>query len=358
MQRAWFASTMLVAGLGLAACGDDAEGGGSGGSGGAASTGGATGGTTGGGGASTGGNGGTTGGGGAPGGGGGTTGGGGAGTGGGGGTTGGGGAPGGGGASAGGKSLRFFATGQNDVDRVKIKLDAPAVPADVGQADFTLELWLKVAVSENHAGGCVAGGDGWINGNIILDRDVYGAGDYGDFGLSLFSNGLAIGVSKGNSGTTLCGSAGVHDGQWHHVAVTRASATGQIRLWVDGKADGQITGPAGDVSYKNGRATSYPNSDPFLVIGAEKHDAGPAYPSFAGWVDELRLSTNVRYDAPFSPPKATHAPDAHTAALYHFDEGSGTTLGDSSGASGGPSNGLLKVGGPKNGPAWTSDVPF
>ena len=311
MQRAWFASTMLVAGLGLAACGDDAGGASSGGSGGAASTGGATGGTTGG-----------------------------------------------GGASAGGKSLRFFGTGQNDVDRVKIKLDAPAVPADVGQADFTLELWLKVAVGENQAGGCVAGGDGWINGNIILDRDVYGAGDYGDFGLSLFSNGLAIGVSKGNSGTTLCGSAGVHDGQWHHVAVTRSSATGQIRLWVDGKADGQITGPAGDVSYKNGRATSYPNSDPFLVIAAEKHDAGSAYPSFAGWVDELRLSTNVRYAAPFSPPKATHAPDAHTAALYHFDEGSGTTLGDSSGASGGPSNGLLKVGGPKSGPAWTSDVPF
>lgn len=257
-----------------------------------------------------------------------------------------------------GHSLRFYGTGQNDVDRVKIKLDAPEVPADVGKGDFTVELWLKVAAGENGAGSCVAGGDGWINGNIVLDRDVYGAGDLGDFGLSVFANGVAFGVSKGNDGTTLCGATDVGDGTWHHVAVTRSVSTGQIRLWVDGNLDGQATGPTGDVSYLNGRATSWPNSDPYLVIGAEKHDAGSAYPSFAGWVDELRLSTSVRYTAAFAPPKAKHVADAQTAALYHVDEGAGTTLGDSSGASGGPSDGVLAVGGPKNGPSWTGETPF
>lgn len=204
----------------------------------------------------------------------------------------------------------------------------------------------------------MSGGDGWINGNIIVDRDIYGPGDLGDFGLSLFANGLAIGVSKGNNGTTLCGATNVKDGSWHHVAATRASGSGQLRLWVDGKLDGQATGPTGDVSYQNGRATSWPNSDPYLVIGAEKHDAGSAYPSFSGWVDELRLSTSVRYTAAFTPAKTKHATDAQTAALYHFDEGSSTTLGDSSGASGGPSHGVIKVGGPKNGPIWTADTPF
>ena len=28
---------------------------------------------------------------------------------------------------------------------------------------------------------------------------------------------------------------------------------------------------------------------PYLVLGAEKHDAGPSYPSFFGFLDELRI---------------------------------------------------------------------
>ena len=44
----------------------------------------------------------------------------------------------------GGSSLRFFGTGSGDIDRVKIQLDAPARPVDVG-GDFTLEFWMKTA---------------------------------------------------------------------------------------------------------------------------------------------------------------------------------------------------------------------
>jgi hypothetical protein len=117
-------------------------------------------------------------------------------------------------------------------------------------------------------------------------------------------------------------------------------------------------GPTGDVRYQDGRSTSYPNSDPFLVIGAEKHDAGALYPSYAGWVDEVRLSTALRYTASFSPPAAPFAADAQTAALYHFDEGAGTTIGDSSGAAGGPSTGVRSVGGTPAGPEWSTDTPF
>ena len=42
-------------------------------------------------------------------------------------------------------------------------------------------------------------------------------------------------------------------------------------------------------------ARRVPESDPFLVIGAEKHDAGSLYPSYRGWIDEVRLSTVRRY---------------------------------------------------------------
>ncbi|HRE01485.1 MAG TPA: hypothetical protein PLV68_09300, partial [Ilumatobacteraceae bacterium] len=41
-----------------------------------------------------------------------------------------------------GYSLRFFGTGRQDIDRVKLRLDPP-VPADIGATDFTLEFWVK-----------------------------------------------------------------------------------------------------------------------------------------------------------------------------------------------------------------------
>jgi hypothetical protein len=156
----------------------------------------------------------------------------------------------------------------------------------------------------------------------------------------------------------------VLDGQWHHIALQRRRADGWMWLYVDGVLEAEVDGPDGDVSYPDdGVPGDYcggpcDNSDPFIVIGAEKHDAGPAYPSFAGWFDELRLSTTLRYGSNFTPPTAPFSTDVDTAALYHFDEGSGTVAADSSGAAGGPSNGELRVGGTPTGPQWSTDTPF
>src|SRR4029077_2975864 len=61
--------------------------------------------------------------------------------------------------ASGGSSLRFFGNGSGDVDRVKIGLDNPPRPVDVG-GDFTLEFWMKTA-SGNASGACVASGDNW-----------------------------------------------------------------------------------------------------------------------------------------------------------------------------------------------------
>jgi hypothetical protein len=155
------------------------------------------------------------------------------------------------------------------------------------------------------------------------------------------------------------------DGQWHHVAVQRRLVDGQMWIFVDGKEDATGNGPDGDVSYPDdglpGDFCGGPcdNSDPFLVIGAEKHDAGPAYPSYSGWFDELRLSTVLRYTANFTRPNLPFAPDANTAALYHFDEELSETVIDSSGAVGGPSNGTRKFGGDPAGPLrMLSDAPL
>jgi hypothetical protein len=258
-------------------------------------------------------------------------------------------------------ALRFYGHGAGDIDRVKIPIE-PAVPADIG-GDFTLEAWLKAEPGANAstAGQC-GSNDGWIFGNIVFDRDQWGNGDYGDFGVSLSGGRVVFGVSRGASGTTVCSTSSLADGAWHHLALTRRAADGQLSVFVDGRLEAQASGPIGDVSYRNNRAAAYP-ADPFLVIGAEKHDAGAAYPSFNGWVDEVRLSTSVRYTADFARPGGPFTPDAGTAALYHFDEGpagacSGQVL-DSSGAPGGPSHGVCRYGGTGlAGPVYVTDTPF
>jgi hypothetical protein len=259
-------------------------------------------------------------------------------------------------------SLRFYGHGTGDVDRVKIPLDAPARPVDVA-GDFTLEWWMSALLSDNASPACTPGNDNWITGNVVFDRDVFGAGDLGDYGVSLRGGRVAFGVHNGTAGDGICGTSNVADGAWHHVAVTRA-ASGEMRIFVDGQLEAQLTaGPAGDVSYADGRTTAYPASDPFLVIGAEKHDAGAAFPSYDGFLDEVRLSNVVRYAVSFTRPGAPFASDASTVALYHFDEGplgpcTGTVL-DSSGASGGPSDGLCRYGGvAPAGPVYSANTPF
>lgn len=251
-----------------------------------------------------------------------------------------------------GSSLRFFGNGNGGIDRVVIPL-TPARTIDVG-GNFTLEWWMKVA-GPLVPGTCYPSESAWIFGNILLDRDVYGGGDYGDYGVSLFGPGgtVAFGVTRGSSGVTACSTVGVADGAWHHIALTRSSTSGTLTIYVDGQPRGTAAGPTGDISYRDARTTLYP-ADPFLVIGAEKHDGGAEFPSYPGWIDELRVSSVVRYTAAFTPTLAPLAHDASTVALYHADEGSGTTLGDATGAN----PGTLQVGGTPTGPVWSTDRPF
>lgn len=257
----------------------------------------------------------------------------------------------------GGSSVRFFGNGRDAVDRITIRIDGPPRPADVGATDFTIEFWLKAEAGVNGGSVTCNQNDGWITGNIVFDRDIYFAGDYGDFGIALNDGKTAFGLSVGSNGTTLCGSRTVTDNQWHHVAVTRRT-NGAMAIFVDGQPDGNTSGAAGDASYRDGRNIGGNTWDPYIVLGAEKHDAGNAYPSFNGWLDELRISNTVRYTAAFTPPASPFTTDGNTMALYHFDEGTGVSVADVSGASGGPSNGVLRVGGSPAGPVWSGESPF
>ncbi len=246
------------------------------------------------------------------------------------------------------RALRFTGTGVDRVDRVEIRLDGPARPVDVGGA-FTLEWWLRGTRAANPTGTltCGTGRYGWITGHTVVDRDRWPtAGPDGrDFGVAVSRTGdLGFGVANGTGASrTVCTDlpgAGVLDGRWHHVAVQRGSV-GRLQIWVDGVRRANAAGPNGDLSYPDGVAGARV-TDPFLVLGAEKHDAGPAYPSFAGTLDELRISTGQRYTAAFTPRRRPFTTDARTVGLYHFDEATGRTVRDTSAAPGGPSPGLLR----------------
>ena len=81
------------------------------------------------------------------------------------------------------------------------------------------------------------------------------------------------------------------------------------RLLIDGKLVGTAD------------STLLPKQSPKdLILGAR----------YSGTMDEWRISKVARYEADFTPPKRYES-DADTLALYHFDEGTGDVLKDSSG---------------------------
>jgi hypothetical protein len=273
-------------------------------------------------------------------------------------------------------SLRFYGNGTDDIDRVKIPVlvtgvENPSPPIDVGWQDFTIEWWMKATPGENLAAAVTCGANAdWIYGNTIFDRDRFNQDR--KFGISLADGRIVFGVSGNGTGDlTLCGTTRVDDGQWHHIAVQRnrwdgVLPDGYLWLFVDGTLEASGPGPRGDVSYPdNGTPGDYcgPSgtdpctNDPYLVIGAEKHGLDPAvYPSFKGWIDEVRVSNKLRYSADFTPPTSPFSPDSFTLVIYTFDEGEGDSIYDTSGFPGGPSDGLRKLGGAPAGPVWSSEV--
>ncbi|MFN3628729.1 MAG: LamG-like jellyroll fold domain-containing protein, partial [Casimicrobiaceae bacterium] len=203
-------------------------------------------------------------------------------------------------------------------------------------------------------------------GNVVLDRDIYGPGP--DWGVALGARSaggmhVAFGASDASGdGTVVCGTSDVADGAWHHIAVQRRLTDGRIWLFVDGRLEASAIGPAGTLAYPDHRLTSYPASDPYLVLAAEKHDAGAGYPSFSGWLSELRLSTVLRYPTgttlgpAFAVHDRRHAVDAHTAALYRFQEGSGLALRSATGDA--AVTGAVMFHPTLARPQWSTDAPL
>ncbi|MBI2388508.1 MAG: hypothetical protein HYV09_02725 [Deltaproteobacteria bacterium] len=108
------------------------------------------------------------------------------------------------------------------------------------------------------------------------------------------------------------------DGLFHHVAGCRvvSGSTATLTLYWDGALVGTASGPAAYVG----------TPAPVYVGGVTYGQDG-----LAGVIDEIRISSTLRYSGPFTPQRR-FATDSSTVALWHLDEGVGTSSADASGA--------------------------
>lgn len=107
-------------------------------------------------------------------------------------------------------------------------------------------------------------------------------------------------------------------GRWHHVA--GAFDGEKVLLWIDGKL----------VATQEGSGKRTRNALP-LVIGADVDRAGRSTSPFLGEIDEVRLSSTVRYSESGFTPSRRHEPDEHTHLLLHLDRFIGPWSPDTSG---------------------------
>ena len=269
-------------------------------------------------------------------------------------------------------AIRFSGTGSGQTDRITIPVDNNSsgtdrsAPADIGAGAFTIEFWLRGELADNPADSQIAGSHPanlWINGNMVIDRDIWpqGAptGDR-DYGISLAQGRVMFGTGQNPAApspdgeNTLVGTRNVLDGTWHHVACIRDISDGSKRIVVDGELDATVAAVSDDdLSFPNNgvpiNAASNCDCNHALVLGAEKHDAGAAFPSFNGYFDELRIwkaalsqecIQRYRHRILINPSPGRDPVDGFPdlVANYRFEEGSGTGTTDSSGANNGRSN--------------------
>ena len=108
---------------------------------------------------------------------------------------------------------------------------------------------------------------------------------------------------------------------WFHIAATHDINTSTTTLWLDGIF---VTSDTGSPPPSSNHVS--------LLVGLYRPlaDCGGVCRYWDGVVDEVRLSSEVRYTATFTP-EVHFLPDADTIALWHFSEGAGGTIYDDSG---------------------------
>jgi len=181
--------------------------------------------------------------------------------------------------------------------------------------NFSIEYWLKTTQTGN-SGTSFTSGNGTIANNT--------------FGFSLLGNKISFGVGS----TTLISLTSVNTGKWYHIAATRNSSTGLIKLYVNGSLEISATGALNTLS-----GSGY-------ILGSVHGKGGNSTYSFNGYLDELRIWNVERTESNISNnyKDTVDRTDSILTEYYNFDQGIGgsnntgvTTLKDIAGADNGGS---------------------
>jgi hypothetical protein len=247
-------------------------------------------------------------------------------------------------------SVRFNGNGA-DVNRIRIPLENGTdtqYPVNVGAGDFTVESWIKALYSENTTASL---DEDARYSNIFYDRDSWGEQRGHVIGVTRSGANLVVTFGQAGSGgtwTSISTTSNIGDNEWHHIAVTRNQSTGLVRIFVDGVQEASGTYDTGDWSFPAGHTVASGQDNQNLILGCEKHDVGYY---FTGELDELRISDVVKYNSTFTPSRHLTV-DENSAALFRFDEGTGTSVNCS--ADVGNVAGIMLVGGSPAGPIWNA----
>jgi hypothetical protein len=201
---------------------------------------------------------------------------------------------------------------------------------DIGASgEFTWEMWIRPSATAGDNGTNPSEGADYAStatrGNIIVDGDSL---ESRGFIIGLGAGRIYLGVNNSGGARTLIGSSDLRDGQWHHVAAQFTASSGLMEVFADGDEEDSITGPAGAVNY-DGNA---PATDGYHYLAKEKLEYDELSFGFAGAIALIRVSDVRRYTGTtYAVPTEPFTTDANTVGLYLMGEGSGTTMGDSSG---------------------------
>ncbi len=169
---------------------------------------------------------------------------------------------------------------------------------------WTLETWFRTTASSTQQGLIEKYDNGSMYGYLLRITA----------GNKLMAGVVTAGTASG--GTYLTGNTTIATNTWYHVAATY-NRSGQIKLYVNGQADGSVSSTSGGSIPNNASTTT-------LKIGARGNDAGAR---MQGQMDEVRFWNTERTQSEIQSTKDKSLSGTETGlqAYYRFEEATSST---------------------------------
>ncbi|WP_197996295.1 protein kinase domain-containing protein [Gimesia panareensis] len=199
------------------------------------------------------------------------------------------------------KSSDGYALSFDGIDDL-VEIDGLVLPSEKPTDAFTVEAWAQLpeTLTETRSLLSVDGECAWL---LCNSPDKEGGHWRGSL------------RSQDGTGIGFFGKRQAETGRFTHLALVWRNQS--ANFFVNGQRSGGWQKLAGPLRKQSGQQT---------LLGARV----PGRDNIKVLFGEVRISNNARYDKDFTPVRRFET-DAHTLGLYHFDEGQGDVLKDSSG---------------------------